>query len=77
MDKQAELYTKYLKFTDLMFEEYPPLEVAAIMSVISLSLYKTLLDEEGFQNIVDKISESRNEVKSLNVPPSQLNQEER
>lgn len=63
MSNQDELYSKFLTFTDLMLEDYDPLEVAAIMSVIALSMYKTCLDAEGFENIIDKISESRDSVK--------------
>lgn len=63
MDNQEELYAKYLKFTDLMLEDYEPLQIAAIMSVIALSMYKTCLDDEGFNNIIDKISVSRNSVR--------------
>jgi hypothetical protein len=63
VNDQDELYRKYLTFTDLMLEDYEPLEVAAIMSVIALSMYKTCLDSEGFENIIDKISESRDSVK--------------
>lgn len=65
MDSQDELYAKYLKFTDLMLEDYEPLQVAAIMSVIALSMYKTCLDEEGFNQMVDQISASRKSVKSF------------
>lgn len=63
MDNQDELYSKFLTFTDLMLEDYEPLEVAAIMSVIALSMYKTCLDEEGFEAMIDRISESRDSVR--------------
>ncbi len=65
MDNQDELYAKYLKFTDLMLEDYEPLQIAAIMSVIALSMYKTCLDDDGFNQIIDQISERRSEVKSF------------
>ncbi len=63
MNNQDELYHKYLTFTDLMLEDYDPMEIAAIMSVIALSMYKTHLDAEGFESIMDRISESRDSVK--------------
>ena len=66
MSNQDELYHKYLTFTDLMLEDYDPLEIAAIMSVIALSMYKTCLDDEGFEKMIDRISESRDSVKPLN-----------
>ena len=46
-----------------MLEDYDPLEVAAIMSVIALSMYKTLLDSEGFDAMINSISDSRGSVK--------------
>ncbi len=63
MNDQDELYRKFLTFTDLMLEDYDPMEIAAIMSVIALSMYKTYLDAEGFEAIIDRISESRDDVK--------------
>ncbi len=63
MNDQDELYRKFLTFTDLMLEDYDPMEIAAIMSVIALSMYKTYLDTEGFEAIIDRISESRDDVK--------------
>ncbi len=65
MDSQDELYAKYLKFTDLMLEDYEPLQIAAVMSVIALSMYKTCLDDEGFNQMVDQISNSRKNVRSF------------
>jgi hypothetical protein len=64
-DNQEDLYEKYSKFTALMLEEHAPLDIAAIMTIISLSMYKTLLDKEGFEKMIDQISNSRNEVKTL------------
>ena len=65
MSNQDELYQKYLTFTDLMLEDYEPLEIAAIMSVIALSMYKTCLDEDGFEAMMDKISESRDSIQQF------------
>lgn len=63
MDNQEELYSKFLTFTNLMLEEYDAVQIAAVMSVIALSMYKTCLDEDGFEEMVDKISDSRDDVK--------------
>lgn len=68
MNKQAELFSKYIKFTELMLEDYSPLEVAAIMSVVSLGMYKTFLDDEGFEAIVDEIVKNRKSIKPFQSP---------
>ena len=46
-----------------MLEEYDAVQIAAVMSVIALGMYKTCLDEDGFEEMVDKISDSRDDVK--------------
>ena len=58
-------YTKGLMFADQMLSQHDPLEVAAVMSAIALSLYKTVLPEEDFYKIMDTISESRYDIKSI------------
>ena len=68
MNKQAELFSKYIKFTELMLEDYSPLEVAAIMSVVSLGMYKTFLDDEGFEAIVNEIVKNRDSIKPFQSP---------
>jgi len=57
-----------LEFTDQMCSEYSPLEVAAIMMAQSLTIYKSALDEEEYNLMVDNISNSRNKVKAFTRP---------
>lgn len=61
-EKLQELYNKQLMFTDEMAGEYGALEVAAIMMTQALSLYRSALDEEDYNSMVDNISASRNKV---------------
>jgi hypothetical protein len=61
-EKLQELYNKQLMFTDAMAGEYGALEVAAIMMTQALSLYRSALDEEDYNSMVDNISASRNKV---------------
>jgi hypothetical protein len=49
-------------FTDEMAGEYGVLEIAAIMMTQALSLYRSSLDEEDYNSMVDNISASRNKV---------------
>jgi hypothetical protein len=61
-EKLQELYNKQLMFADEMAVEYGVLEIAAIMMTQALSLYRSSLDEEDYNSMVDNISASRNKV---------------
>ena len=50
---------------ELIADGYAPLAVAAVYIMIALQIYKTTLSPEDYQAIVDSISESRNDVRSL------------
>jgi hypothetical protein len=60
-----DLYAKYLQFTGIMLEEYDSMEVAAVMAAISMSLYKTCMNEEDYQRIVKSIYDQRDQVKTF------------
>ena len=61
-----DLYAKYLQFTAVMLEEYQDIEIAGIMIAQALSMYRTVLPEEDYQNMVKNIYERRNDVKTFN-----------
>lgn len=69
-DGLTELYTKYLIFADEMAQEHNAMEIAAVMMAQAMSIYKTALSEEDFNNIVDVISMSRQSVKIFIGKPS-------
>jgi hypothetical protein len=54
-----ELYSDYMKFTETMSEKYDALAVAGVMTAQALSIYRTVLSEEDYNQIVDNISDSR------------------
>jgi hypothetical protein len=60
-----ELYELHLGITDGLVEKYGAMEVAAIMMAISLSIYKSGLDEIDYNAMVDNISASRTQVKKF------------
>lgn len=43
-----------------------PLAIAAILSSISLQMYKTVLSDSDYNAMVDFISESRDKIQSIN-----------
>jgi hypothetical protein len=54
-----ELYSDYMKFTETMSEKYDALAIAGIMTAQALSIYRTVLSEKDYNQIVDNISDSR------------------
>jgi len=66
--KLQRLYNQYLEFTDHMVIEHDPMSVAAIMMAQALSIYKTGMNEEDYNRMVDTISASRNQVKTFEGP---------
>ena len=60
-----ELYAKYLQFTAVMMEDYKDIEIAGVMIAQALSMYKTVLEEEDYQRMVNSIYERRNDVKTF------------
>jgi hypothetical protein len=66
-DKIENLYNSYLEFTDKMVGEYDPIEVAAIMVIQALSIYKTILSENEYNSMVDNISDRRDQVNTFNT----------
>lgn len=67
MSDLEEAYAETLKFADVMVGKYGAIETASIMSAVALTLYKTILPEDDFNSLMDTISESRNDVKTLNI----------
>jgi hypothetical protein len=62
----AELADKtYGTVGELIIEGHTPLAVAAILTMISLQIYRTTLSEEDYNQMVHSIWESRHKVKKL------------
>ncbi len=68
---QEELYAKYMEVHSQMLQDYDPLELAAVLMVQSLSMYKTLMPEDDYLAMVDSIYESRHDVKTFTGPALQ------
>lgn len=70
-DQLQELYTKNLAFVDNLCGEYGAMEVAAILMTQALTIYKSALSEQDYNNMVDSISNSRDKVKTFDKPVMQ------
>lgn len=66
--REEELYNKYMAFNQIMLEDHKAIEIAAIMIVQGLSFYRTVMDEEDYQKIVDSIYNNRNNVHTFEGP---------
>ena len=70
-DQLQELYAKNLTFVDELCGEYGAMEVAAIMMTQALTIYKSALSDQEYNNMVDSISDSRDKVKTFSKPVMQ------
>jgi len=65
-DSIDELYQKYWAIHSQMIDKgHSLLEIAAILVAQSMSIYRTVLDEEEYNKMVDSIGDMRDKVKTL------------
>jgi hypothetical protein len=63
--KLEQLYSNFLEFTDHMVGQYDPMAVAGVMMAQAMSIYKTSMDEQEYNMMVDSISANRDKVKKF------------
>ena len=66
--KLQQLYDNYMEFTDHMVGIHGSMQVAAIMMTQALSIYRSSMNEEEYNQMVDMISASRTQVKTFDKP---------
>jgi hypothetical protein len=65
-DQLENLYQNYWTFHATMIDkDHSPLAIAAILMTQALSIYKTVLEEDEYNSIVDSISDKRDRVTKL------------
>lgn len=65
-DSLEDLYQDYWAIHAQMIDKgHSPLEIAAILVAQSMSIYKTVLDYDEYDKMVDSISNQRYNVKEL------------
>ena len=68
-DRNLEnVYVEYLKFTDKMAGEYSAMAIAGVMMAQALSIYKTALNADEFDSIVENIVNCKDKVKTFAGP---------
>ena len=60
------LYTEYISLTNELLENFDVLMIAAIMTTIGFSLYKTSLSAEDYNKIVDSMYDLKDDIATLN-----------
>ena len=60
-----EVYKEYIELTNELLEDFDVLMVAAVMSTIGLSLYKTALSEEDYHNVVTAMYDLKNDITTI------------
>ena len=65
-DQLENLYQDYWAFHARMIDnDHSPISIAAILVAQALSIYKTVLEEDEYEHMVDSISDSRDKVTKL------------
>ena len=59
------VYEEYISLTNELLENFDVLMVAAIMTTIGFSLYKTSLSEEDYNKIVDAMYDLKNDIATI------------
>lgn len=65
MSDMEQLYEKILAYTNDLLHDHDPLEVAAILTTVAMRMYRTALDDQEYENMIDAISDSRSAIKSF------------
>jgi len=67
MNNIEQLYNSYVKFTDQMIKEHEILSIAGVMLAQALSIYKTTLNQDDYNSMIDRVSDLRDQVKTFSV----------
>jgi len=59
------VYDEYITLTNELLENFDVLMVAAIMTTIGFSLYKTSLSEEDYNKIVDAMYDLKGDIATI------------
>jgi hypothetical protein len=67
-DNLEEVYAKLWETTAELIENHKPEAVAGAMVAQALTIYKTILSDIDYENMVDTISNTRDRVQKLQAP---------
>ena len=65
-DQLEDLYNSYWEVHNSKIETgHSPLEIAAVIMAQALTIYKTIMSEEDFSELLEKIVDRRHQVRAL------------
>ena len=67
-----KLYKKVMNFADDLLFENEPLAIAAVFNTISLSMWKTMLTEGDYNDMIQAIVDNSDNVKKLSAEGGSL-----
>lgn len=67
----TEVYDEYLNLSTKLMGRHPPLLIAGIMMSQAMSLYKTILTNSEYDEMVNTVAESRDQIKEFRFPTLQ------
>lgn len=59
------VYEEYINLTNELVVNFNPLMIAAVMTTMGFSLYRTLLSEDDYENMVEAMYELRADITIL------------
>lgn len=70
-DRLEKLYHENWQHITRLLHDYSGLEIASVLSAQAMTIYKTIMSEEDYQEVVEAIYDSRNKVQALEGPTLQ------
>lgn len=64
-NSQEDLYNKYMAFNNVMLEQNDPMEIAAILVIQGLTFYKSFMNEEDYNRMVNSIYDRKDQVRTF------------
>jgi hypothetical protein len=61
------LYMNFLKFTDVMAEEYTAPAIAGVMMAQAMTLYRSILSDEDYNELIKSIYDTRMKIQPYNI----------
>ena len=58
-DDLSKLYDGYLEYTGNQAENYPAAAIASVMLTQALGLYRAIMSEDDFYNLLDRIGDDK------------------
>jgi|13_taG_2_1085334.scaffolds.fasta_scaffold86221_2 hypothetical protein len=65
-----ELYKEWMQIVDQQLEKNTPLELAAVLVAQGMALYKTVLPEDDYDDMIELIANNKDQIKPFDITNS-------